>query len=83
MQVLPQVLKNARVSNENKNKYENDEIICKAKERFESELVGEGRILVRPSGTEPLVRVMIEGKDPEMIDRMALELVKLIEERLG
>jgi phosphoglucosamine mutase len=83
MQVLPQVLKNARVSNENKNKYENDEIICKTKERFESELAGEGRILVRPSGTEPLVRVMIEGKEPEMIDRMATELVNLIEERLG
>jgi phosphoglucosamine mutase len=83
MQVLPQVLKNARVLNENKDKLENDEVIHNMKARFERELEGEGRILIRPSGTEPLIRVMIEGREQELIEKMAGELVRLIEERLG
>ncbi len=43
---------------------------------------GEGRVLIRPSGTEPLVRVMLEGKDQSQLDNFAKELVELIEERL-
>ena len=39
----------------------------------------EGRVLIRPSGTEPLVRVMIEGKDQRMIEREARELAELIQ----
>lgn len=83
MQVLPQVLKNAKVKNENKNKYLEDEVICKMCKELEEEFKGEGRVLIRPSGTEPLVRVMIEGKDQEYITKKAVEMVKIIEERLN
>ncbi|MCX7843738.1 MAG: phosphoglucosamine mutase [Clostridia bacterium] len=83
MQVLPQVLKNAKVSNEKKHKYMDDEVIARMCRELEEEFHGEGRVLIRPSGTEPLVRVMIEGKDQEYITKRAQELAKAIEERLG
>jgi phosphoglucosamine mutase len=83
MQILPQVLKNAKVKNENKNCYMEDEVIAGMCKDLESEFHGEGRVLIRPSGTEPLVRVMIEGKDQEYITKRAIELAKVIEERLG
>lgn len=83
MQVLPQVLMNARVSNQNKEKYLDDEVVCGMCKELENEFKDEGRVLIRPSGTEPLVRVMIEGKDKDYIERRAVELVKVIEDRLG
>ncbi len=83
MQVLPQVLVNARVSNENKHKYMEDEEISRMCKELEEEFNGEGRVLIRPSGTEPLVRVMIEGKDQEYIAKRAKELAELIEQRLS
>lgn len=83
MQILPQVLKNAKVKNENKNNYMEDEVIAALCKELESEFHGEGRVLIRPSGTEPLVRVMIEGKDQEYITKRAVELASIIEERLG
>lgn len=83
MQVLPQVLKNARVKNENKNSYMEDAVVREMCEKLEAEFQGEGRVLIRPSGTEPLVRVMIEGKDQEYITVKAKELAEVIETRLG
>ncbi len=83
MQVLPQVLINAKVTNEKKYKYLEDEVIKKMCQELEDEFKGEGRVLIRPSGTEPLVRVMIEGKDKESITRRAKELVRVIEGRLS
>lgn len=83
MQVLPQVIKNAKVKNQNKHRYMEDEIIAGMCRELESEFHGEGRVLIRPSGTEPLVRVMIEGKDKEYITGRAFELARLIEERLS
>ncbi|MCX7745578.1 MAG: phosphoglucosamine mutase [Clostridia bacterium] len=83
MQVLPQVLKNAKVSNDKKYKYLEDESIAKKCRDIEAEFHGHGRVLVRPSGTEPLVRVMIEGKDQQYITSKAVELAKFIEERLN
>ena len=44
---------------------------------------GRGRVLIRPSGTEPLVRVMLEGQDKDIITQMARKLADLIEQRLG
>ncbi|HEY8420274.1 MAG TPA: phosphoglucosamine mutase [Thermoclostridium sp.] len=83
MTVYPQVLKNAKVKNENKNRYMDDpEIAAKCKE-LEQDFHGEGRVLIRPSGTEPLVRVMIEGKDYDYIARKAEELANFIERKLG
>jgi phosphoglucosamine mutase len=83
MQVLPQVLKNAKVRNENKHNYMEDELVAKLCCELETEFHGEGRVLIRPSGTEPLVRVMIEGKDKEYITQRAAELADIIEKRLG
>ena len=50
--------------------------------KLEDEFAGNGRVLIRPSGTEPLVRVMIEGEDQEYITKKAEEIAKLIEENL-
>ncbi|HEY9059919.1 MAG TPA: phosphoglucosamine mutase [Pseudobacteroides sp.] len=83
MQVFPQILKNAKVCNEKKYCYMEDEVIARLCKDLEDEFHGEGRVLIRPSGTEPLVRVMIEGKDQDYITRKASELAKSIEERLG
>ena len=47
-------------------------------EKLEKKFAGEGRVLIRPSGTEPLVRVMIEGKDQEVIQQEAKQLAELI-----
>lgn len=83
MNVFPQVLKNAHVDNNKKFKYLEDSIIAEECRKLEETFHGEGRVLIRPSGTEPLVRVMIEGRDQEYITNKATELVKLIEDRLG
>lgn len=83
VEVLPQVLKNAVVKPENKQTYmENTEIAGAIKE-LEDEFNGEGRVLIRPSGTEPLVRVMIEGKNQEYITKKAEELAEMIQRILG
>ena len=83
MDIYPQILINAKVSNGNKHTYmENEEVAQKIK-ALEEKMDGEGRVLIRPSGTEPLVRVMIEGKDQSQIECMAKELAQLIEEKLG
>ncbi|MBR0277466.1 MAG: phosphoglucosamine mutase [Clostridia bacterium] len=83
MEVLPQVLINAKVKTENKKKYTEDAEIVAEIEKIEAEFNGNGRVLIRPSGTEPLVRVMIEGKDTELITKRAESLAKLIESKLG
>jgi phosphoglucosamine mutase len=82
MKVYPQVLKNAKVSNDKKKKYMEDEVIASRIKEIEEKMHGEGRILIRPSGTEPLVRVMLEGTDIKVLEKYAIELVELIEERL-
>lgn len=82
MEVLPQVLVNAKVSTEKKNTYMEDKVIVKKIKEVENKFAGEGRVLIRPSGTEPLIRVMIEGKNKEELQIEAEEIAKLIEERL-
>ncbi|MFA6309348.1 MAG: phosphoglucosamine mutase [Clostridia bacterium] len=83
MSIMPQVLRNAKVKNENKLVFMDDELISDKCNKLEAEFNGQGRVLIRPSGTEPLVRVMIEGKNPEYITEKAQELAALIEQRLG
>lgn len=81
--LYPQVLVNAKVSNDKKYDYKENEEIKTAIEKLEAEFAGNGRVLIRPSGTEPLVRVMIEGKDQEYIKKKAQEIADLIEKTLG
>ncbi len=83
MRVYPQVLINVRVSDEGKKKYNNDEYIISAVQQAEMELNGEGRVLVRVSGTEPLIRVMLEGSDIDMIKRLGNEIADVVKERLA
>jgi len=82
MTVLPQVLINANVSTEKKYAYLKDQVIADAVKELEDKFDGSGRVLIRPSGTEPLVRVMIEGKNKAELTREARSLANLIEERL-
>lgn len=82
VEILPQVLVNAKVKNENKNSYMEIPEIAEACKKLEDEFAGEGRVLIRPSGTEPLVRVMIEGKDEAVLQEKAEALAKLIEAEL-
>ncbi len=79
MEVLPQALCNAKVPTHKKDKYLEYSEIKDAIQALEKKYAGEGRILIRPSGTEPLVRVMIEGKDQKVIDADAQKLAMLIE----
>lgn len=83
MTVLPQALVNAKVSNDKKDKYMEYPEIANAIAELEKKFAGEGRVLIRPSGTEPKVRVMIEGKVQEEISADAEKLAKLIQETLS
>lgn len=83
IRIYPQVLVNAKVSNENKKKYMEDEEVAKAFEEVSAKLGDAGRLLVRPSGTEPLVRVMIEGEDTDSIKELAEELAEMLTEKYG
>ena len=78
MEIYPQALVNAKVPNHKKEHYMEYAEIEEAISRLEKKFNGEGRVLIRPSGTEPLVRVMIEGKNQQEIDKEAKELAELI-----
>ena len=78
MEVLPQSLVNAKVPNHKKEHYMEYADIADAIRELEEKFHGEGRVLIRPSGTEPLVRVMIEGKDQQVIEEEAKKLAELI-----
>lgn len=79
MTVLPQALVNAMVPNHKKDSYMEYPEIAEAIAKLEEKFSGEGRVLIRPSGTEPKVRVMIEGKNQDEINEDAKELAELIQ----
>ena len=81
MTKLPQVLVNAKVPNDMKDIHEKDSEIAEEIRKIEAKFQGCGRVLIRPSGTEPLVRVMLEGEDQAELDRVAHALAKMIEEK--
>ena len=80
MEVLPQALVNAKVPNHKKEKFMEYQEIADAVADVEKKFKGEGRVLIRPSGTEPLMRVMIEGKDKARIDKEAHRIADLIQQ---
>ena len=82
IEIFPQVLKNVKVSAFGKHRLNEDNDIRLAIEAAEKELGTNGRVLVRASGTEPLVRVMLEGKDPEQIERLGTTIAEIVAERL-
>ncbi len=79
MTVMPQALVNAKVPNHKKENYMDYPEIADAIQKLTDKFAGEGRVLIRPSGTEPKVRVMIEGKDQKMIEAEAHKLADLIQ----
>ena len=83
MEVYPQVLKNVRVSNIGKVRFSSDEEIKKAIAKAEAELGEDGRVLVRVSGTEPLVRVMLEGKDEKLIEKLCDEIAEVLNYKIA
>ncbi|HZK57517.1 MAG TPA: phosphoglucosamine mutase [Clostridia bacterium] len=83
MTSYPQILVNARVKKENRERYRDDFVIMEEIKAIEEKMTGQGRVLIRPSGTEALIRVMLEGKNQDELNTMATNLARLIEERLG
>lgn len=81
MHELPQVLVNAKVPNDKKDIYLKDSEIVEEIKNMEEKMDGRGRVLIRPSGTEPLVRVMLEGENQAEIDKMAHTLAQMIEKK--
>jgi phosphoglucosamine mutase len=81
MRKYPQKMLNVRIEAEfSLNKYP---VIQKAIASAETELGDRGRILLRPSGTEPLVRVMVEGEDANLVSKIVAKVAKIVENEVG
>ncbi|MBR2972945.1 MAG: phosphoglucosamine mutase, partial [Clostridia bacterium] len=81
--ILPQVLVNATIKNEYKTLMLANKDVVELISRLEQKYGSEGRILVRPSGTEPVVRIMIEGKNTDEMQEDAARLAALLEEKFS
>ena len=82
IKIYPQVLINAKVNSDKKYDFDKDPEIQEKIKKLEDEFAGNGRVLIRASGTEPLVRVMIEGDNQEYITKKATELADFISKKL-
>ncbi len=83
MERYPQVLINVKITNEGKVRFYTDKEIKTAIKSISETLGDRGRVLVRVSGTEPLVRVMLEGEDYDEIEPLAQKMANIIKGRLG
>lgn len=83
IEIFPQVLVNARINNDYKKTYMKDEEVAAMISDIEAELQNNGRVLIRPSGTEPLVRVMLEGDDTGELNVLAHKLADLLEAKFN
>lgn len=79
----PQVMVNVGVSAEGKLRFYTDDKVKESIDKAKKKLGENGRVVVRPSGTEPLLRVMIEGEDPDYISALANSVADVIRERLA
>lgn len=82
MQRYPQVMVNIKVSPEGKLAFYTDHKVRSAIDSAAETLGREGRVIVRPSGTEPLLRVMVEGRDEALIQKLADDVARVIQEEL-
>ena len=82
MQRYPQTMVNIKVSPEGKLAFYTDQRVRQEIDRVAGILGSEGRVIVRPSGTEPLLRVMVEGRDEAQIQELAKSVEKVIREEL-
>ena len=83
MTKYPQVSKNIKVTNQGKVKFYTNVAIKELTEELKKELGDKGRIVVRPSGTEPMIRVMVEGEDENQIKDVLNRLADTVEKELG
>ena len=83
IKIYPQVLVNAKVKPEKKMEYDKEDEIKEAIDNLQKKIADKGRVLIRPSGTEPLIRVMIEGENQSYISAEAKQLADLIEKKLN
>jgi phosphoglucosamine mutase len=79
--ILPQIMVNVLVAPGDKSAALNDEDMINDIKEVEKLLAGEGRVLVRASGTEPLIRIMLEGKSEEQITPLAYRLANILENK--
>jgi phosphoglucosamine mutase len=83
MQKFPQTMINVPVSESGRQRFRDSEAISSAVREVEVELNGKGRVILRPSGTEPLIRVTLEGADPSQVERLANQLADTVRTELG
>jgi phosphoglucosamine mutase len=83
MEKFPQTMINVPVSTEGRRRLGESAAVQSAVEQVESELDGKGRVILRPSGTEPLVRVTLEGADSGLVERLARQLADTVQAELG
>jgi len=82
MQKFPQTMINVPVSATGQQHMSGSEKINAAVRDIEAELDGKGRVILRPSGTEPLIRVTLEGNDRDQVERLARQLADTVREEL-
>ena len=83
LQKFPQTMINVPVSPSGREQFAHSEVINRALLEVEAELDGKGRVILRPSGTEPLIRVTLEGADSGLVDRLASQLADTVRTELG
>ena len=83
MQKFPQIMINVPVSATAQQMFQDSDVINRAVLEVEAELNGQGRVILRPSGTEPLIRVTLEGSDSMLVERLANQLADPVRAELG
>ena len=83
MEKFPQTMINVPVSKEGRSRFGHSDTISAAVQEVEAEMNGRGRVILRPSGTEPLIRVTLEGADPGQVQRLAEQLADTVRSELG